>query len=193
MVWNLSQLPLLFLFVSYSICKFSTNIKKQNKKIFFFKKKEQEEENIENYQQQDNGQQFDWNQEEEIGENETSEFFKKQSNDSLLSSQVERFLNRDMIFIVGVQSSGTTLMRLLLDVHPDVNCGDETGIIFRTLDFVVKDILGSPSIVKFMSDFGVKKQTLKTAAALFIYYMMENNKKNPQVDIGRMKYICNKG
>lgn len=30
------------------------------------------------------------------------------------------------------------------------------------------------------------------AAALFVYYMMENNKKNPEVDMSKIKYLCNK-
>lgn len=119
--------------------------------------------------------------------------FNQFNDSSSLTSIVERYLNRDMVFIVGVQSSGTTLMRLLLDVHPDVNCGDETAVIYKQLNFVVNDILGSPYIVQFMKDFGVNKRTLNEATALFIYYMMENNKKNPDVDMSKMKYICNKG
>jgi len=31
-----------------------------------------------------------------------------------------------IIFIGGVPRSGTTLMRAMLDAHPDVRCGEET-------------------------------------------------------------------
>uniref|UniRef100_A0A3B3BTM5 Protein-tyrosine sulfotransferase n=1 Tax=Oryzias melastigma TaxID=30732 RepID=A0A3B3BTM5_ORYME len=43
--------------------------------------------------------------------------------------------NKDMplIFIGGVPRSGTTLMRAMLDAHPDVRCGEETRVIPRIL------------------------------------------------------------
>lgn len=43
--------------------------------------------------------------------------------------------SRDMplIFIGGVPRSGTTLMRAMLDAHPDVRCGQETRVIPRIL------------------------------------------------------------
>lgn len=38
-----------------------------------------------------------------------------------------------LIFIGGMPRSGTTLMRAMLDAHPDVRCGEETRIIPRLL------------------------------------------------------------
>lgn len=38
-----------------------------------------------------------------------------------------------MIWIGGVPRSGTTLMRAILDAHPDVRCGEETRVIPRIL------------------------------------------------------------
>merc|ERR1711970_633520 len=38
-----------------------------------------------------------------------------------------------LIFIGGVPRSGTTLMRAMLDAHPDVRCGEETRVIPRIL------------------------------------------------------------
>ncbi|XP_014664239.1 PREDICTED: protein-tyrosine sulfotransferase-like [Priapulus caudatus] len=38
-----------------------------------------------------------------------------------------------IIFVGGVPRSGTTLMRVLLDAHPDIRCGEETRIIPRIL------------------------------------------------------------
>ena len=38
-----------------------------------------------------------------------------------------------LIFIGGVPRSGTTLVRAMLDAHPDVRCGQETRVIPRIL------------------------------------------------------------
>lgn len=38
-----------------------------------------------------------------------------------------------LIFIGGMPRSGTTLMRALLDAHPDVRCGEETRVVPRIL------------------------------------------------------------
>lgn len=40
---------------------------------------------------------------------------------------------RPYIFIGGVPSSGTTLMRVILDAHPDIRCGEETRLVPRIL------------------------------------------------------------
>ncbi|XP_067866446.1 protein-tyrosine sulfotransferase 1-like isoform X2 [Heterodontus francisci] len=53
-----------------------------------------------------------------------------------LKNNSNRFVyNKDMplIFIGGVPRSGTTLMRAMLDAHPDVRCGEETRVIPRIL------------------------------------------------------------
>ena len=41
------------------------------------------------------------------------------------------YYNKDLsvIWVGGVPRSGTTLMRVLLDAHPDVRCGEETRIV----------------------------------------------------------------
>lgn len=41
--------------------------------------------------------------------------------------------NMPLIFIGGMPRSGTTLMRVMLDAHPDVRCGEETRVIPRIL------------------------------------------------------------
>lgn len=110
-----------------------------------------------------------------------------------LTSKAEAYLSRPLIFIVGAQSSGTSLTRLILDVHPEVNCGDETSVTYRVANFVVQHIFNVNWSVRFLADFGVKNETVEKAAALFIYYMMENNKKNLEFDITKAKYLCNKG
>ncbi|XP_022101128.1 protein-tyrosine sulfotransferase 1-like [Acanthaster planci] len=49
--------------------------------------------------------------------------------------QHEYVYDKDMplIFIGGMPRSGTTLMRAMLDAHPDVRCGEETRLIPRLL------------------------------------------------------------
>ena len=36
-----------------------------------------------------------------------------------------------LIFIGGVPRSGTTLLRVMLDAHPDVRCGTETRLVTK--------------------------------------------------------------
>lgn len=77
-----------------------------------------------------------------------------------LSSFVDNYLNQKLIFIVGAKSSGTTLMRMILDVHPDVNCGDETKIVHLLLEFV-ESVYRNNYYVEFMRHSGVKNETIK--------------------------------
>jgi hypothetical protein len=42
-----------------------------------------------------------------------------------------------IIFIGGVPRSGTTLMRAMLDAHPDVRCGEETRVVPRILQVYI--------------------------------------------------------
>lgn len=77
-----------------------------------------------------------------------------------LSSLVDDYLNQKLVFIVGAMSSGTTLMRLILDVHPDVNCGDETKIVHLLLEFV-ESVYRDKFYVQFMNNSGVKNETVR--------------------------------
>ena len=77
-----------------------------------------------------------------------------------LSSLVDDYLNQKLVFIVGAMSSGTTLMRLILDVHPDVNCGDETKIVHLLLEFV-DSVYRDKFYVQFMNNSGVKNETVR--------------------------------
>ena len=113
------------------------------------------------------------------------------SHKKFLSSIIEPYFKQNFIFIVGAMSSGTTLMRLILDVHPEVNCGDETKIVHLLLEFI-NGVYKDSFYVKFMNNSGVRNETINNATALFIYYMMENNRKNTGVKMNSIKYFCNK-
>ena len=77
-----------------------------------------------------------------------------------------------LIFIGGYARSGTTLMRAILDVHPNVSCGPETKIL--------------PTITKFIKDYtklkryelkeaGIEVSTIDSALSMFVYHVMENH------------------
>ncbi len=48
-------------------------------------------------------------------------------------SEIENYRNAALVFVGGVPRSGTTLMRAMLDVHPDIRCGEETRVIPQML------------------------------------------------------------
>ena len=100
----------------------------------------------------------------------------KQVDIPRLSKLVDHYIKQKLIFVLGSMSSGTTLMRLVLDTHPEINCGDETKIIELMLSFIEKTN-GNEYFMKFMANTGIQNSTLEKATALFIYYVMENNFK----------------
>lgn len=53
--------------------------------------------------------------------------------DSGRNSTVPSVESRQVIFVGGVPRSGTTLLRAMLDAHPEVYCGEETRVIPRIL------------------------------------------------------------
>lgn len=84
---------------------------------------------------------------------------KKSMSNKTLTFRSEEYLNKNLLFIVGAMSSGTTLMRLILDVHPDVNCGDETKIVHLMLEFV-NSVYRDRFYVQFMNNSGVRNETI---------------------------------
>ena len=87
-----------------------------------------------------------------------------------------------LIFIGGVPRSGTTLMRAMIDAHPDVRCGEET--------IVVPDILLMHRILwmkesTLLKEAGVTKDILDSAISSFI---LEINVKHGEP----AQRLCNK-
>lgn len=64
------------------------------------------------------------------------------------------------IFIVGCQRSGTTLLRLMLDSHPNISCGPESGFLENLVRITDSDW-------QRLSQFGYPKQYWYNAMARF--------------------------
>ena len=72
---------------------------------------------------------------------------------------------KPLIFIGGFPGSGTTLMRVLLDSHPDIRCGQETRIIPKLL----QNILPRTKLeAARLNDAGVTREVLDSAVAAFL-------------------------
>ncbi|CAG9585921.1 unnamed protein product [Danaus chrysippus] len=71
-----------------------------------------------------------------------------------------------LIFIGGVPRSGTTLMRAMLDAHPDVRCGQETRVVPRILQ-MRQHWMRSPKESLRLEQAGVSKTVLDNAIAAF--------------------------
>ncbi|GFT14261.1 protein-tyrosine sulfotransferase [Nephila pilipes] len=76
--------------------------------------------------------------------------------------------NRSMpiIFIGGMPRSGTTLLRVMLDAHPDIRCGEETRVIPRLLS-LKQQWLKSPVESKRLEEAGISGDVLDNAVASF--------------------------
>ncbi|EEB12998.1 protein-tyrosine sulfotransferase, putative [Pediculus humanus corporis] len=71
-----------------------------------------------------------------------------------------------LIFIGGVPRSGTTLMRAMLDAHPEVRCGQETRVIPRLLQ-IRNHWLKSQKESLRLEEAGLSKEVLDSAIAAF--------------------------
>jgi len=72
-----------------------------------------------------------------------------------------------LIFIGGMPRSGTTLMRAMLDAHPDVRCGEETRVIPRLLG-LKSQWQKSEKESKRLQEAGLSNDVLSSAVAAFI-------------------------
>uniref|UniRef100_A0A4W4HTJ1 Protein-tyrosine sulfotransferase n=1 Tax=Electrophorus electricus TaxID=8005 RepID=A0A4W4HTJ1_ELEEL len=94
--------------------------------------------------------------------------------------------NKDMplIFIGGVPRSGTTLMRAMLDAHPDVRCGEETRVIPRIL--AMKQMWSRSGREKMrLDEAGVTDEVLDAAMQAFLLEIIVKHGEPAA-------YLCNK-
>ncbi|KAH8877472.1 Protein-tyrosine sulfotransferase A [Schistosoma japonicum] len=90
---------------------------------------------------------------------------------------------RQIIFIGGYPRSGTTLMRVLLDVHPMIRCGPETRVIPKILDFRREWSVGRES--ERLKAAGLYPDVIDSAVRSFILSLIINAGETSPV-------LCNK-
>lgn len=92
--------------------------------------------------------------------------------------------NMPLIFIGGMPRSGTTLLRVLLDAHPDIRCGEETRVIPRLLSYRMS-WMKAPFESKRLEEAGITAEVLDSAIGSFILeIIVRHGKPAPR--------LCNK-
>lgn len=87
----------------------------------------------------------------------------------VMSSDQKKYVyhrNMPLIFIGGVPRSGTTLMRAMLDAHPEVRCGQETRVIPRILQLRSHWMKSEKESMR-LEEAGIHKEVLNSAIAQF--------------------------
>lgn len=123
----------------------------------------------------------------------SSNILKSESNDDKIKpdfrhqvKQLNYFLLQPTIFIGGSMSSGTSLVRSILDVHPSVKCGPETKFINILLDYLKTVYTTDRNSLNFMKAAGIKNDTLDKSIGLAVYYVMLMNVER------NVERLCNK-
>merc|ERR1719418_45174 len=75
--------------------------------------------------------------------------------------------NSPIVFIGGVPRSGTTLMRAMLDAHPEVRCGEETRVVPRILQMRSHWMKSQKESMR-LEEAGLNGEVLDSALSAFI-------------------------
>merc|ERR1711970_580137 len=89
-----------------------------------------------------------------------------------------------LIFIGGVPRSGTTLMRAMLDAHPDVRCGEETRVVTRLLQMRSHWMKSQKESLR-LEEAGLTGDVLDSAISSFILEVVAKHAEPA-------KRLCNK-
>ena len=84
------------------------------------------------------------------------------------------------MFVGGSPRSGTTLMRVMLDAHPSVRCGEETRIIPRFIGYIQQYL----QLYQKRKN-GITKNAIDSANAAYIFEIIKRHSKNAS-------YLCTK-
>jgi len=97
-----------------------------------------------------------------------------------------------IIWIGGVPRSGTTLMRVALDAHPDIECGAETRVIPRMLS-VHAAMERSESETTYLDAAGLTNDTIDSALAAYILTVLTHHGvRSVARTSGPAHLLCNK-
>ena len=94
------------------------------------------------------------------------------------SQEVDHIVSyrRDLpvLWIGGVPGSGTTLLRVLLDAHPQVSCGEETRVITRVLDTHAKMTEEGSKSLDQLRKAGVSVNVAESAVGAYLVSILAN-------------------
>ena len=111
-------------------------------------------------------------------------FFKnKIDNKKIISKKIDSS-EKPIIFVGGVPRSGTTLMRVMFDSHPDISCGKETRIIPRIIS-IRKSWKNSKFENERLNMAGMTDDIIDSAIGAFVYQVIAKHGQNA-------KHLCNK-